>query len=105
MGIGTATQRVSEMVREMVPKWHYRLTEQEAALGPHLRGNDALLEALSNLIMERILIRGKKDVPSDPVVCKESMARDREVLWILSKLDYVYNSPVSTDVDNSEQPG
>jgi hypothetical protein len=104
MPLGQVTQRVTDMVREMVPKWRYRLSPQEAALGPHLRSNDALLEALTGLITERIKGRELKEVPSDPILCMASMARDKELRWVISRLEHVYNSPAASEVQDGEQP-
>lgn len=104
MALGNVTQRVTDMVREMVPKWKYRLTVSEASLGLHLRGNTELLEALSNLITERIRSREVKEIPSDPVDCKTTMARDKELRWIISRFEYVYHSPVASETQQGEQP-
>ena len=105
MGIGTATRRVTDFVREMVPHMRYRLTKNEQDLGVHLRGNGALLEAVSGLVWDRIKGRERLPIPSDPIVCMATMARDKELRWLLSRLEYVYHSPVMTETaEPGEQP-
>lgn len=104
-GFGNAVQKVSDMVREMIPRFRHHLTEEEAALGLHLRGNAALLAALTNLVRTRIQGRGQLPVPIDPVICRGMMERDRELQWLLSRLEYVHASPVTPLEDDREQPG
>ena len=103
-GLKSAAGKVSDMVREMIPRFRHHLTKEEAALGLYLRGNKPLLEALSALIWTRIQGRGLLPVPTDPVICRGMMERDRELQWLLSILEYVHASPVNPPEDNREQP-
>lgn len=93
------------MVREAIPWMRLRLTKQEAELGIHLRGNERLYTALVDLIETRIEARAALPEPSEPLVCKSMMAKDRELRWLLSRLAFVYKSPPGTPADTpSEQP-
>ena len=101
----THPRRVSEMVREMVPFMRNRLTADEHTLAVHLRNNHGFYEALTRVVGERIEGRAKRPVPSDPVACLASMACDRELRWLLSRLELVYRSPVIDPVEaRGEQP-
>jgi len=104
-GLGNAARKVSDMVREMIPRFRHQLTAEEAALGLHLRGNAALLEALKALIKTRIQGRASIPTPIDPVVCRGMMERDRELQWLLSRLEYIHASTVSQlGEEEREQP-
>jgi hypothetical protein len=100
MALGNAPRRVVELVRSMKPRWRYTLSDTEQALSIHLRSNDALLSALSDLVTERIRGREASPVPNDPVTCKVTMAMDKELRWLISRLEYVHQSPTE-----GEQPG
>ena len=104
MPLGTVTKRVSNYVREMMPKIRHRLTVREYELAIHLRGNSALLETLKNLIQERIKGREQKPVPSDPILCMATMLRDKELRWLISRLEYIHDSPVIAPIEQGEQP-
>ena len=104
MSIGTVTQRVTDFVRRAVPHMRVRLTGSEADLGVHLRSNVSLFESLVELLQNRIKGRERLPIPSDPVDCKASMAMDAELRWVISKLEYIHNSPVNQEADDSEQP-
>ena len=86
------------MVRSMIPHRRYSLTVSEKSLATHLRGNTDLLVALEDLVKERIRGREMSPIPSDPVDCKATMAMDRELRWLLSRWDYIHNSPVNEDI-------
>ena len=105
-GFKAKTQRVTEMVMEMLPKWRHRMTQEEAALGVHLRGNAPLLEALKALIQARITGRASVPVPTDPIACKAILDRDRELQWLLWRLEFVHRSPASVPGhdEDREQP-
>ena len=105
MTIPRGAQRVTEMVLDMIPHLRNRLTPGEQALVAHLRGNALLYEALTGLIKSRIGGRSAVAEPSDPLVCKSMLARDRELQWLLGRLDLVYRAPVQPPQDDSEQPG
>ena len=104
MGMGQATKRVADMVREMIPRFRYSLSPQEKELGVHLRGNEALLNSLVGMIDDRIKGREFAQLPSDPIVCMVHMARDKELRWLLSRLEYIYGSPVASEATDGEQP-
>ena len=96
--------RVSDMVRRAIPFMRHRLTQNEQQLGVHLRGNVSLHNALVGLIQTRVESRAQVQEPADPVVCKSMMARDRELQWLKSRLDFVFQSPVLEPASDSEQP-
>lgn len=98
-----ATQTVVDFVRGMsMQRQQPQLTAEEAALGPHLRGNTALYESLVNLVQSQIAGRARVPEPSDPLQAKSSIARDRECQRVLARLELVYHSPVSTPGDNND---
>ena len=98
-------RKVSDMVREMVATRRPDLTAEEEALAVHLRGNVALYSALMALIQTRIGGRANLPEPSDPLVAKSMLARDRELQWLLKVLEHVHLSPVSQSADrDGEQP-
>ena len=98
-------RRVSEMVMEMLPQLRHRLSREEAILAPYLRGNQPLMDALRGIIDARIEGRATTAEPINPLTCKSYVARDRELRWLLARLEYVYLSPVgATAEDEGEQP-
>ncbi len=104
-GLAEMPQRVVDMVREMMPRWRVRLTPEEERLAVHLRGNEALLKALKEMVAARIAGRANVPEPSDPLDCKSMLARDRELQWLLGKLEFVYRSPVNQPGrDSGERP-
>jgi hypothetical protein len=100
--ITQATTRVSDFLREMIPKWRTTMTPEEAALAVHLRGNDKLMASLRDLIMSRIGGRASLPEPSDLLTCKSWLARDRELQWLLGRLEALHRSPVMQPADNRE---
>lgn len=103
-GVRARTQKVADMLRDIIPQFRHRLTPDEERLGIHLRGNQDLYEALSNLILSRIEGRAKLPEPSDPVVCKSMLAKDRELEWVLLRLEFVYRSPALKSVEDHSEP-
>ncbi len=105
-GVAGPALRVSDMVRNMVPRLRNSLSDPERRVGIHLRGNEDLFHGLRDLIESRIGVRVNLPVPSDPIQCKAFLERDRELLWLLSRLELIFSSPVAQSADNSdEQPG
>ena len=98
--------RLVDFVRKLIPTWRGgELTKDELELGIHLRGNDSLNSALIGIINSRIGGRAAMAVPSDPILCKAILDRDNELRWLLSRLDFVYRSPVSQpEPEDGEQP-
>jgi hypothetical protein len=94
-GMSSAARKVSDIVREMVPHFRPRLSRDEQLVGVHLRGNEQLFEGLKGILQSRIEGRARVPEPSDPLVCKSMLAHDREVQWLLSRLEFIYRSPVS----------
>lgn len=92
------------MVREWLPTMRYRMSPEEASLGIYLRGNTPLMQALCALLQARISGRAKAQEPSDPMECKSMIARDREIQWLLGRLDFIYHSPVNPPGDDAEPP-
>lgn len=105
-GFSATMGRVSDMVREAFPRMRpTRLTEDERVVGIYLRSNDNLLEGLRNVIESRIRSRGNLPVPSDPVVCKAILERDRELQWLISRLEFIHGSPALQEEEQQrEQP-
>ena len=95
--ISSTMNRVSDMVREMVPFLRRAQSPQEIELALHLRGNVALYNALIAIIDLRIRGRAGVPEPSDPVLCKSMLARDRELQWLRDALERAYRAPALTD--------
>jgi hypothetical protein len=91
------------MVRDMIPRMRITLSREEAELAVHLRGNDALLVALRNLMLSRIEGRAAVPEPTDPLACKSMVARDRELQWLMGRINYIHRSPAQAQVIG-EQP-
>lgn len=100
----SAPRRVSDYVRGRIAAWRNPLSPLEMELAPHLRGNELLYSALTQLIESRIRGRAKLPVPSDPLICKSMLERDNELRWLLSRLEASYHAPVSHPADEGEQP-
>jgi len=94
------------MVGELFLHDRARLTEEERDLAIHLRGNERLHNALSNLVRSRIRGRETLPVPSDPMLCKSLLERNTELRWFLGRLERLYQSPANEGADNDrgEQP-
>ena len=104
-GVRKVQQRVSDMVADFIPFMRYRLTAEESDLAVHLRGNTALLESLISVIRSKIEDRARMPEPSDPLVCKSMMARDRELQELINRLNHLSRSPLETPADDrGEQP-
>ena len=95
---------VAEMVRHLMPTKRFSMSRDERALAVHLRGNQQLLNALKGLIEARIEGRVKLPEPSDPLVAKSMIARDRELPGLLARLEFIFHSPADNPVDEREQP-
>ena len=98
--------RLTDVIRKLIPNWRGReLTQDEQQLGIYLRGNEPLHTALTGIINSRITARASVPVPSEPTLCKSMLDRDSELRWLLSRLDFVYHSPVSQpEPDMDEHP-
>ena len=96
--------RVMRAVQEWLPQVRNQMSRVETELAPHLRGNEKLMVALTNMISERIAGRVKIPEPTDPLVCKSMLARDRELQWLLTRLEFIYRSPVDIPGSDAEQP-
>lgn len=103
-GIGSGAQRVADFVRGLIPQWRVTLTPDEMALATHLRGNQALYDALCNILNARLGVRQSGPVPSDPNTCLAVMSRDSELRWVLATLGRAYRAPLPSPDDNGEQP-
>ena len=99
--LSATMNRVSDMVREMVPFLRRVMPPEEVELAVHLRGNEKLYAALTAIIDLRIRGRAGVPEPSDPVLCKSMLARDRELQWLRDALERAYRAPVNS----GEQPG
>lgn len=97
--------RVSDMVRDLFATRHrFAMTPDEMDLAVSLRGNIPLYEALTNIVQSRITGRASLPVPSDPTDCKAILDRDHELRWLLSRLEFVYRSPVNQADAAGEPP-
>lgn len=93
------------MLMGMVPFLRHGTTKEEDNLAVHIRGNEPLYEALTNLIRTRIEARSRVTEPSDPIQCKSIIARDRELQWLLDRLEFIYNMPSQQqEVQEDELP-
>ena len=104
MTMASTVRRVSDMVREMIPHLRGTLPQEELDLSVHLRSNEKLYDALTELIRSRIRGRENLPVPSDPLACKSIMERQSELRWLLSRLEHLYRLPMNQGVDQGEQP-
>lgn len=102
-GFRDTANRVSGMVVEMFNRRQAAVDVMETQLGPHLRGNVLLYEALTKLVLSRIEGRARLALPSTPLESHASMARDKECRWLLTRLEEIYHAPVQTQ-DDGEQP-
>ena len=89
--------RLSEFVQEIPRFLNRQMSKEEASLAVQLRGNDALMKSLRELIELRIRQRASVAEPHDPVACKSIIARDRELQWFLGRLEFIYRSPVNEE--------
>lgn len=97
--------RLTDVIRAMVPQWRgVQLTRDEQQLATFLRGNDPLLSSLVGIITSRIQSRANAPVPSTLVDCKAILDRDNELRWLLSRLDFIYRSPVAQPVQDDGEP-
>jgi hypothetical protein len=106
-GVQSRIRRVSDVVRDMIPGIRQQqLTSEEASVAIYLRGNENLYNGLKGIVEARIAGRATVAEPSDPVACKSIIARDRELQWLLSRLEHIYSSPLSEAAidDDSELP-
>lgn len=96
--------RLRDIVLSMVtaPRPTVVLTQEEADLGPHLRGNEKLYNALVSVVSARLSGRESRPVPSDPQDCRAIMERNHELRWLLARLDAVYRSQVNQTADDGE---
>jgi hypothetical protein len=100
--VTSTVRHVSDFVRELMPSLRQQMSREEIALAIHLRGNEKLKNDLINLINTRISGRAKVQEPSDPIVCKSMLARDRELQWLIIRLEFIYRSPVNTPGSDAE---
>ena len=101
----SASRRVSDMVREMIPRQRSTFTEVENDLALHLRGNAEVFNGLKAVIESRIGVRAHSPVPTNPIDCKAVLERDFELRWLLGRLTLIYNSSGAQPVEeDSEQP-
>ena len=104
--LGGARQKLTDWVLETFPQMRrIPLTAEELDLAVHIRGNEGLYNALTTLIHSRIQGRDHLLVPTDPLECKSYMERNHELRWLLSRLEYVYRSPINERAEETgEQP-
>jgi len=108
MGIGTPTSRATRIrdyvanIPARIRTW--RFSKEETELLPYLRGNGALCDALVALLESRIRLRELSPLPNDPVDCKASMAADRELRWLIMKLDALEHAPMDVNVTDEQTP-
>lgn len=102
--MSATARRITDIVMERWHRLRSRMTKEDSDLAPHLRGNDRLHDALTELIRSRIRWRESLPVPSDPLECKGFMERNDEMRWLLRRLDFVYRSPVNEVAEQGEQP-
>lgn len=99
------TRRLTDAVREMFAGVrHGGLPKEEASLGVHLRGNRALYESLVAVLKTRIEGRALQPEPTDPLVAKSMIARDREIQWAVAMLERVFTSPTNDGPAGNGEP-
>lgn len=103
-GVRQHVGRVADMVREAFPFLRNRLSPDEHTLAIFLRGNRELYTALVNVIKSRMEGRAKASVPSNPIDCLASMSRDRELRWLLSRLEAIMFSQADNLTQDGEPP-
>lgn len=96
--------RVADMVRDAIPFMRNTLSPDEQTLAIFLRGNKELHNAIVNVIKVRIAGRASASVPSNPVDCLASMSRDRELVWLLNRLDAIVHSQADSLTQDGEPP-
>ena len=101
--LAKAAETVADYVRNLKPFTRNQLTPDEQDLGAILRGNQKLHDALWGVIQGRIEGRAKREVPSDPIECKGMMERDKELQWLMGRLEFLYRSP-PTQEEEGEPP-
>lgn len=105
MTIPKPFRRVTDLALELLARKAPAITlsRGEIHLAEHLRGNEPLYQAICGILRERMAGRASVPEPTDPLVAKSMIARDREIQWLLGRLETVYKSPVNSGTD-SEQP-
>lgn len=105
-GLRSATKRVSDILRELMPQSRQVMSGDERMVATYLRGNDNLLQGLKGILESRLEGRASLPTPSDPLECMRRIAMDKELRWVLAKLEFIFRSPVSeaSEIDDGEQP-
>ncbi len=103
-GVMNIPRRVTDVVRDLIPRFRNSLTAEEQRVATYLRGNENLFEGLKELIELRIQGRANVPEPSDPIQCKSMLARDRELQSFLAKLEFIYKSPVTQPAPDDGEP-
>ncbi len=94
-----------DAVREWLPGAKYRLTSDELDLAIFLRGNESLYQSLCSVIAAPIEARTRLKLSKEPNDSMIILARDKELRVLLQKLEFIYKSPVITEVsDEGELP-
>jgi len=94
---------LADMVRGMGLRLRQEMSPEEQRIAVYLRGNEDLYEGFRCLIQSRFEGRAKLPLPSTPQECQISMARDKELQWLLGRLEYVYRSALKA-APEGEQP-
>ena len=97
-------RRVRDLVLSMLPPARVVLAPAEQAIAPYLRGTTPLLESLKLFLNARVSGRASQPVPSDPIDCRASLERDHEVRWLITRLDFIYRSPVNPPAGEDGEP-
>lgn len=95
-------ERLADVVRGMRNTFVRRkeFTPEERTVAIHLRGNEVLYKALASILESRIEGRAHLPVPSNPQECMASMVRDKELRWVLAKLDSIYRAPLIEEAED-----
>lgn len=96
-------KNVAEYVRHLLPTLKHSMTPLEMDLAVLLRNDPKLYEAVTAMIQARIAARAEVPAPDEPIRCKAMMERDRELQWLLKRLEYLYRAPLQEQTD-MEQP-
>lgn len=103
-GFAGVSEKVSDFVRHLIPTWRNRVSHDELALSTHLRGNQALYDALCRIVNARLSGRAASPVSSNPMECLAVLSRDSELRWVLATLERAFHAPLPQPDDDGEQP-
>jgi hypothetical protein len=97
-------RKLSDFVRELLATKQHKPIPEEQTVGTFLSANPAFTAALRNLIQSRISARASIPEPGEPMDCKSMIARDRELQWLLRRLEDLSLAPASAPGTRAGEP-